>query len=166
MYNEGTTALRAGRHFTAHHHFHITMVTDRRQTLFQNKDAAKTLIEFMRYQHDVGNVKSFAFVIMPDHVHWLIESIDGRYDRCIQQVKSRTSRSLQRKVWQRNYFDKEIQTERQLHQTIHYILRNPIEAKLTHSLKDYPYWGLHADWIPDWIFAEKWTREWGELRQL
>ena len=164
MATKRSDQLRTGRHFTPHHYFHITLVTHRRQPFFVNTAIARTVIELLRYQHNVGNVQSFVFMIMPDHVHWLIKSIDGRYDRSIQQIKSRASRTAQTTLWQRNYFDKEIRDERQLHQAIHYILRNPLEDQLANRIKDYAHWGVHPDWIPDWVMADGWFREWGELR--
>jgi REP element-mobilizing transposase RayT len=66
-------ALRKGRHSQHHQIYSITTVTRDRQRLFVDINVARLLVHELRRLHDNGDITSLAWVIMPDHLHWLIQ---------------------------------------------------------------------------------------------
>jgi len=66
-------ALRGGRVSIPGQVYFVTMVTAGRRTLFTDFGLARVVIREMRRLDDDGWVESMAWVVMPDHVHWLIQ---------------------------------------------------------------------------------------------
>jgi REP element-mobilizing transposase RayT len=48
----------------------------------------------MRAADQAGMVHSLAWVVMPDHLHWLVELKQGSLAQLMCRVKSRSSRSV------------------------------------------------------------------------
>ena len=65
-------ALRRGRYSLHHQVYCITTVTRDRRPLFTDITTARLLIRELRRLHEQGAVVSLAWVVMPDHLHWLI----------------------------------------------------------------------------------------------
>ena len=63
--------LRVGRVSLCGQPYHIITATHGRSPLFACPDAAVTVIRTMRHMHRVGWLHSHAWVLMPDHLHWL-----------------------------------------------------------------------------------------------
>jgi len=66
--------LRRGRHSSAGLTYLVTTVTHERRPIFQDFTAARLLIANMRRLQDEARLDSLAFVVMPDHLHWLLVS--------------------------------------------------------------------------------------------
>jgi putative transposase len=86
-----------------------------------------------------------SFIIMPNHLHGIIninqdggKSIDHiiKYFKAIstyhysQGVNRLSWKPYPGKLWQRNYFEHIVRTEKSLHEIRQYILNNPIEWHL------------------------------------
>ena len=63
--------LRKGRHTENNQIYLVTTVTQQRQKVFTDFFLGRLVVHAMRHQHHQQNVNSLAFVIMPDHIHWL-----------------------------------------------------------------------------------------------
>ena len=101
---------------------------------------------------------------MPDHVHVLLEpsikeTVDGKavfysLGEIFQSIKAHTARQINKaagtkgKVWEEEWFDRLIRSERDLQEKFHYITRNPFDAGLAEE--DAP---LSLGLVPG-IFAE------------
>ena len=81
----------------------------------------------MRHQYELGNVESLAFVVMPDHFHWLFTlQNDNTLAKVMQQVKGSSSALIQKSrreredillhkaLWQNGYHDHALRTEEDL----------------------------------------------------
>ena len=66
-------ALRKGRHSLHHQVYCITTVTRGRHPLFTDITVARLPVRELRRLHEQGDVISLARVVMPDHLHWLIQ---------------------------------------------------------------------------------------------
>ena len=64
--------LRIERFSETHRIYHLTTTTKNRHPCFSNIELGRIVVQALRYQHDQGKVESLAFVIMPDHLHWLV----------------------------------------------------------------------------------------------
>jgi len=144
--------LRKGRVSEAGRIYHVRTATDRRLPLFNHLYVGREVVGALRYQHEHGHVESLAFVVMPDHLHWLLcLTGSARLDAVMQAVKGfsahRINAQLQRSgaVWQSGYFDRALRAEDDVKDIARYIVANPLRAGLCARLGDYPLWD--AIWV-------------------
>lgn len=144
-------ALRSGRFSEQGRIYLLTAVTLNRQPIFHDWHLARLLVAEMRRLHDDNNLYSLAWVIMPDHLHWLVRLESMPLARLMLQVKSRSaislnsSRGCSGRVWQKGFHDHALRGEEELLPTARYVVANPLRAGLTRRLGDYPLWD--ADWL-------------------
>ena len=132
--------LRTGRRYLANHYYHLTTTTLNREPVFADLNAARSLVKCLRHEAEKETVISVAFVVMPDHLHWLVQSVDGRIDAVMRRIKAESGRRLGRTVWQRGYHDRCLRREDDIRTVARYIIANPLRAGLVSSVRDYPHW--------------------------
>lgn len=93
-----SSALRIGRWSQTGNVYAITAVTYARRRWFDDEASVDLLIEALRTVERTGRTCSLAWVIMPDHLHWLIQLRSGTLASCMQILKSRSGRSIGRYV--------------------------------------------------------------------
>ena len=95
-----------------------------------------------------------AWVIMPNHVHALIETMSGfPLEGVIHSWKSFTAKKINRilgrsgQVWEQDYFDRYIRDEKHLATVLDYIEQNPVKAGLVDSAHEWRWSSAtrHAD---------------------
>ena len=91
-------ALRFGRWSQTGNVYAITAVTRARRPWFDDKANVDLLIEALRTVERTGRTSSLAWVVMPDHLHWLFELRTGTLAGCMQILKSRSGRSIGRRA--------------------------------------------------------------------
>jgi len=131
----------------------ITAVTWRRRPLFASLAAGRVVALALGHQHERGNVRSHAFVVMPDHVHWLV-TLGERLplSEVVRMVKSWTGMRINRmngtaggRVWQGGFHDRALRRDEDLCAAARYVFANPLRAGLVRSVGDYPLWD--AEWL-------------------
>ncbi|HEL5402475.1 TPA: transposase [Stenotrophomonas maltophilia] len=147
-------ALRYGRWSQTGNVYAITAVTHSRRRWFHDDANADLLVEALRTVERTGRTCSLAWVIMPDHLHWLIELRTGTLAGCVQILKSRSGRSIARcvdanaPIWQPGYYDHALRSDECLRTQAMYIAANPVRAGLATCIGEYPYawsrWPLEA----------------------
>jgi REP element-mobilizing transposase RayT len=143
--------LRKGRYSEAGRIYLLTAVVYERHSVFSDWRLGRLLIEQMRAANDEGMVQSLAWVVMPDHLHWLIELKQGSLAALMYRVKSRSCRSInlkrssQGRLWQRGYYDRALRRDEDLKAAARYIIMNPLRAGLVRRVGDYPLWD--AIWL-------------------
>ncbi len=138
--------LRSGRYSQAGQIYMVTVVTEGRRRVFDEFVAARTLVQTLKTEHDMRRATTLAFVVMPDHLHWLMQLEEGaELARCVRNVKSVTTHRLGQTVWQRGYHDHAVRREEDLQALARYIVANPIRAGLTNRAGLYPHWD--AAWV-------------------
>jgi putative transposase len=138
--------LRSGRHSQSGQIYMITVVTAERQRVFEQFSAARTLIGYLKTENDLQRANTVAFVVMPDHLHWLMQlGESATLSQVVRGVKSLTSHRLGYPVWQRGYHDHAVRHDEDLKAMSRYVIANPIRAGLVSSVGDYPHWD--AVWI-------------------
>jgi putative transposase len=65
--------LRKGRVSLPGHIYHITTATHQRLPVFSDLQAARLLISALREAQTREDATTLAFVVMPDHLHWLMQ---------------------------------------------------------------------------------------------
>ncbi|MEW5756143.1 MAG: transposase [Pseudomonadota bacterium] len=133
--------LRIGRISSPGQVYSITTVTKNRAPVFIDFDAARTVISVLKEQQEAGHFDCLCYVLMPDHLHCLIQlGPAGLLSSSIQRVKSLTSKRLGGTVWQRGFHDRAIRRDEDVQAIARYIIANPLRAGLVASVKDYPHW--------------------------
>ena len=133
----------------------VTFATRGRAPLLVQPEVARHVITQFRLSDNEGFSRTHAWVVMPDHVHWLFSLRGDDLASCVRCFKSRSARAINlqlgaaRPVWQAGYFDHRIRGFDDLMSQARYIIHNPVRAGLVGSARDYPYWGCrwisHAD---------------------
>jgi len=137
--------LQRGRVSIPGGYYVLTTVTFDRRPVFNLPCNAQIIIESLREVERAAISRSFAWVVVPDHVHWLIQLRKGTLGACMQRFKSRSSRLIGRmsgsgtRLWQPSYFDDALRSEEWLRTQALYIAANPVRAGLSATLGDYPY---------------------------
>lgn len=119
--------LRKGRYSENNWIYLITTVTHQRQKVFTDLSLRRLVVHAMRYQHQQQKINSLAFVVMPDHIHWLfalqndsslaevMQNIKGRSAHQIQKIRrERNEISSEQALWQKGYHDHALRKEEDL----------------------------------------------------
>ena len=143
--------LRRGRYFEPGRPYFVTIVVKNREKLFKDFWLARHLVAELRAANDQGLVDSLAWVIMPDHLHWLLVPTGGSLPPVMQRTKSRSAIAINRTlgrggpIWQKGYYDRGLRRGEDLRATARYIVANPLRAGIVSRLADYPHWD--AIWL-------------------
>ena len=124
----------------------LTTVTDHRRPIFSDFHLGRLVVNQLRQAHEDGIVHSIAWVVMPDHFHWLVELRRKTLGELMCRIKSRSCVTVNRasqsasRLWQKGYHDRPLRQEDDLKAAARYIIKNPIRAQLTTRIGDYPLW--------------------------
>ena len=95
---------------------------------------------------------TLCYVVMPDHVHWLMQLEEGHeLSAVVQKVKSLTTRALRERcgaegrIWQPGFHDRALRREEDLRDVARYVVANPLRAGIASSLREYSLWD--AIWL-------------------
>ena len=94
-----------------------------------------------------GLAETLCYVLMPDHLHWLMVLRRGGLPDAVRLLKGRSARAIGHAVWQKNYFDHAVRKDEELRAMARYIVTNPLRAKLVEHIGDYPLWD--AVWLDE-----------------
>ena len=142
----GHAALRRGRHALPRHLYHVTTVTRERSPLFRCPSAARAAARCFHDRDILVGATMLAWVLMPDHVHWLLQ-LGDRADLAavVNRLKSASAREanacLERRgpLWRRAYHDHALRRDEDLQAVAAYIIANPVRAGLVERAEAYPY---------------------------
>ena len=129
----------------------LTVVVHQREPVFADWRMGRLLVDQLRCADQTSTVNSMAWVVMPDHLHWLLELQHGTLAELMCRIKSRSSRSVnlvrrsQDRLWQRGYYDRALRRDEDIKDAARYIVMNPLRAGLVNRVGDYPLWD--AIWI-------------------
>lgn len=131
----------------------ITTVTAEREPVFIDVALGRQVIQAMRQQQQQGKAHTLAFVVMPDHFHWLfVLQNDYSLAKIMQSLKGSSAFEIQKlrrsygeiqsntPLWQQGYHDHAVRKEEDMQQLARYIVANPLRAGLVSTIGDYPLW--------------------------
>ena len=101
--------LRKARFSESGRIYLLTAVAHRREPVFADWRLGRLMVDQLRCADEASLVTSMAWVVMPDHLHWLMELKHGNLAELMCRIKSRSSRSInlvrggQGRLWQRGY---------------------------------------------------------------
>jgi putative transposase len=149
----GHRALRCGRCSLPGAIYHITTATCERTPLFRDFQRACAAAASIASRESLGDSRLLAWVLMPDHVHLLLQlGTHGNLSSLVGGIKARSGKATQRaaarrfRVWAKGYHDRALRREDELQTVARYIIANPVRAGLVQRCGDYPFWD--AMWLP------------------
>ena len=86
--------LRIGRYAEQNRIYLLTANTLEREPVFEDYGLGRVVIHQFRKVQEQGIADSLAFVVMPDHVHWLIRLHRGSLGQLMCQVKSISAKGV------------------------------------------------------------------------
>ncbi len=143
--------LRTGRYSAPGQVYLVTTVVKHRDPVFTDFEQGRLVVDALRKAQQEALAVSLAWVVMPDHLHWLIELKDCTLSYLMARTKSRIALALNRSIgregslWQHGFHDRAIRREEDLQASARYIIANPLRAGLVKKIGDYPLWD--AAWL-------------------
>ena len=125
--------------------YHITTVTQDRKPYFASLDLGRKVVQQLMVLQNEGRVETFCYVVMPDHLHWLMALHQGTLPEAVQLLKGRSAHAIGQPIWQANYYDHAVRQDEDLRKMARYIIANPLRAKLVERISDYSLWD--AAWL-------------------
>mgnify|MGYP000607141401 CR=1 FL=1 len=151
MDGQGSHRLRRGRVSISGQLYLLTSTVESRQPIFKDFQLARLMVEQFKYAQHNKLAKSLAWVVMPDHLHWLIELEQATLAALMRRVKCRSTclinKACQRqgRLWQQGFHDRALRRDEDIKAVARYIVANPIRAGLVTHVGDYPHWD--AIWL-------------------
>jgi putative transposase len=143
----GYRALRKGRCSISGQCYLITTVCAGRTPRFADWDAASRMSSTLVESRLWRTSRLQCWVLMPDHLHLMVELGSEPLPRLVQRVKAITSRTLNRfagvhaqALWMPGYHDRALRRDEDLQAVARYVIANPLRAGLAESIGGYPYW--------------------------
>ena len=147
----GHKQLRVGRFSEVGRVYLVTTSTFGRARIFSEWCYAKAAVQAFLQPSLVKNSQVIAWVLMPDHVHWLLQTGDGTdLSRLVGAMKSSSARAVrqtgyQGRVWASAFHDHAVRSEEDILPLARYVVANPLRARLARRVGEYPFWD--AIWI-------------------
>ena len=143
----GAHRLRIGRCSEKNRIYHVVTSTADREPYFSNLLVGRLVVNAMRREDEASHTTTLAFVVMPDHLHWLF-SLNG--SRSLSDttgiMKSWSTRQINSflgrrgRIWRPGFYDHAIRVDDVLVRVARYIIANPLRAKLVTSVRHYSLW--------------------------
>jgi len=143
--------LRTGRYAEPNRIYLLTTNTLGREPVFADYALGRLVVQQFRKAQSLGLANSLAWVVMPDHFHWLVELEKCSLSSLMRQTKSLTTREVNLStarhgpLWQQGYHDRALRRDEDLVKMARYVVANPLRAGLVKRLGDYPLWD--AIWV-------------------
>lgn len=145
-------SLRRGRVSEPGRIYLITTVTLGRRPVFSDFHAARQLAHCLRWIEESHLAETLCFVVMPDHLHWLMALGEAKpMPRVIQILKNLSSRRINAlrgetgSLWQAGFHDHALRAEEDVVAVARYVVANPVRAGLVKQVGQYPFWD--AKWL-------------------
>ena len=145
--------MRKGRISQVNQIYLITTVTYQRKALFSDFRCGRIITHELMHADGNQYTDTLAYVVMPDHLHWLISLSDkASLSMVVGAMKRHSARQVNKflnrtgqPVWQRGFHDHALRSEESVIEAARYIIANPLRAGLAKRVGDYPLWD--AVWL-------------------
>lgn len=123
----------------------VTAVTTYKRCCLDDPRSALCVTREIAYCEARGWAESLAWVVMPDHVHWLLQLKEGSLNACLAVFKARSERAIQQavdsssRVWQAGYHERRLRDSDSVLAAARQIISNPLRRGLVERLDHYPY---------------------------
>jgi REP element-mobilizing transposase RayT len=146
------------------HAFFVTISTFHKYDWFYlHPDLCDLAVKEMRNLASAFKTKVYAWCIMPDHIHFLLQCNNiVNFVRFFKGRMTSEARQLdpKRPLWQRSFYDHALRREEVLSEVSCYIWENPVRAEIVQNPVDYSWSGSEV-W-PNWRNFYRQKREGGD----
>lgn len=132
--------------------FHITARGNNKQTIFHSdRDFSRYLLNIQKCKEQLP-FSLYAFALMPNHVHLLIEVTKAPVSKIMQKLQTAYTMYMNKKynrvghIFQGRYFSLLVEKETHLLELIRYIHLNPTRAGIVEEVDDYR-WTSHDAYL-------------------
>jgi putative transposase len=150
----GSRALRRGRVSVVGQVYHVTSRAPSGAQPFAQRTVAGAMCRAFHRVGGQGRGRLLAWVLMPDHAHWLVElepasSLSGLIST-LKRESTKAANAIASNpkgtvLWMPGFHDRAIRSDDDLAGVARYIVANPIRAGLVARVGDYAWW--NAVWI-------------------
>ncbi|WP_439651227.1 REP-associated tyrosine transposase [Microbulbifer zhoushanensis] len=148
---KGHRSLRRGRVSMPGQVYLVTTCTHQRLPIFKDFTLARQACTSFQDPSLLGDARMLAWVLMPDHVHWLIQ-LGNSFDlsELIKRLKSSSAYQVnqclhQEAIWERAFHDRALRKEEGVIEAARYVIANPLRAGLVQNVGEYPFW--NSAWL-------------------
>jgi len=119
--------------------------------IFADFALGRLVVHQFRRAQNLGLASSLAWVVMPDHFHWLVKLESCSLRKLMRETKSLITREVNFStnrngpLWQQGYHDRALRREEDLVRLARYVVAKPLRVGLVERLGDYPLWD--AIWV-------------------
>jgi len=157
---------RYRRHFASNNAVFVTLVTGRRRRWLAHARDKNQLLQCMREVKSHRPFRHYGHVILDDHMHWLLQAIDGNSISTIvgalKQHVCHTRKSLGlpwRELWQNRFYDHIIRDETDFREHMDYIHFNPVRHGYASMARQWRWSSFNA-WVERGMYSHCWgTKE-------
>lgn len=127
---------RKARELSRTNIYHVMLRGINRQTIFEDNEDMNCFLTEVRRCKDISDFKLYAFCLMSNHVHLLLETDQEPLDMIFRRLGSRYAGWYNRKygrvghLFQDRYRSEKVETEQYFLTALRYILQNPMKAGL------------------------------------
>lgn len=146
-------------------HF-VTFTVNGYVPIFSNVQAANSLVDVIRYYERALVYKTHAFVVMPEHVHLLLQRLGEKsISAIVRDIKkyysylfktehwcgtdNRENRFISNgrfTLWHRGFDEVTISSEKQYYTKLNYIIANPVRRGLVRDAEEYLFLYAVGHW--------------------
>jgi putative transposase len=133
-------------------HF-VTGICINRIQVFTEPECCEEFLAELKSLNQDWPSKLIAYVLMPDHFHFIVNPRDGRIKEFIRDLKSRAAKAILQatsrfsfpntdeghQVWQESFKAIPLWSGWMIRQKIDYIHKNPVKAGIVRSARDYQW---------------------------
>lgn len=101
------------------------------------------------WHYDGARYRLLVWIVMPNHIHMLIEVWQTPLGKILKDIKSYTAKEANKVLgregtfWEDDYFDRYIRDEDHYRRVVRYIENNPVKAGLVRMAADWPWSSAH-----------------------
>lgn len=134
----------------------VTTKTTGGREVFASSRPAEILIDTIMFGKDKGWYKLISFVVMPDHLHFIVLPEDRSLSDIIQSIKGFSAKKLNEKldrsgpIWERGFYDYLLDSREKILTRIRYIKENPVKNGLVDDYQEYPFSSVNYEDELDW----------------
>lgn len=132
--------------------YHIMLRGINKQSIFEDDEDRFKLIEVLGKYKEISQCRIFAYCLMDNHLHILLQEIQESSSVLIQRISSSYVIWYNRKhercghLFQERFKSEPVDTDRYFLTVLRYIHQNPVKGKIVNDVADYK-WSSYNEYI-------------------
>ena len=153
------------RHYFPKSYVFITAITHKRIPLFLLRENSDIFFVTLSNVKQLYSFELHAYVLMPDHFHWIIQLMDNFHDfsKIVHSLKRNFTINYKKAnrmntpitLWQKRFWDHVIRDEQDFQNHLDYIHWNPVKHKIVSSPNEYEFSSFHK-FVDQGFYGEDW----------